>query len=309
MDKEVKLEKIPIDSITSTSLNPRNVHRAKKGIDSLVKTIRKSGVLQPIKVRPQGDHYELVYGLRRYLAAKEATLEKIPAQIAELSDFDAAKESFYENNQRKDLNPLERAEHFKVMLQLQQSPNKKRLAKELDVNRTVLQRYFKILDLPDEIKKLVTEEKIKEREAYELALLGENPDLQRKVAREVANDKVTAAGVKKRAKQLKAETDQNNSPSVSPSEELSKVFKDLPDFYLDLLRTTKNGKYMKLVSEDNKDIQINLQGVQGDEDAEKKFQKVKKLAQTILERYNQFEGDSKDKSVHGVKGLSKVGSK
>jgi ParB/RepB/Spo0J family partition protein len=107
---EIRL--IPLDAI-KTRLNCRE-HR--QNIPELAESIRAKGVLEPIRVRPHGDGYQLTYGYRRYHAARLAGLTEIPAIVAE--DGGGAEElelQLVENCQRVDMTTLERARAYRML--------------------------------------------------------------------------------------------------------------------------------------------------------------------------------------------------
>lgn len=79
-------------------------------LEELAASIRKHGILQPILVRPVAGRFQLIAGQRRWLAAKQAGMERIPASVVEVDDQQAATLSLIENLQREDLNPLDLAE-------------------------------------------------------------------------------------------------------------------------------------------------------------------------------------------------------
>jgi ParB family chromosome partitioning protein len=85
-------------------------------LENLSISIKRSGLMQPVVVRPVGDRFELVAGERRWRAAMRAGLEQIPALVRELSDQEAAEWAIVENVQRAELNPLERAEAYRQLV-------------------------------------------------------------------------------------------------------------------------------------------------------------------------------------------------
>lgn len=104
------------DTIDINRYQPRRVFD-EPSLESLAESIRRSGLMQPVIVRPQGARFELVAGERRWRAALRVGLEEIPALVRQLSDQDAAEWAVVENVQRADLNPLERAEAFKQLVE------------------------------------------------------------------------------------------------------------------------------------------------------------------------------------------------
>lgn len=84
-----------------------NVRKNPGDVRELVESIREKGVLEPVLVRPAGARYELVIGSRRFAAAKEAGLKKIPAVVRDMDDEEAIVASLIENIQRRDIEPEE----------------------------------------------------------------------------------------------------------------------------------------------------------------------------------------------------------
>lgn len=102
---------IPIDEIDPSPLN-----RVARNIDELVASVREHGVQQPIKVRPKGARFEIVYGERRYRAAKDVGLKELPATVEVLTDEEAHELRIVENACRQDPHPLEEAEAYEALL-------------------------------------------------------------------------------------------------------------------------------------------------------------------------------------------------
>lgn len=102
------LREIPVERIVPNSRQPRTDFDQAQ-IEGLAASIRQSGLMQPILVRPKGDGFELVAGERRWRAAKLVGLETIPALVRVLDDQSSAELALIENVQREDLNPIERA--------------------------------------------------------------------------------------------------------------------------------------------------------------------------------------------------------
>lgn len=111
-----ELDEIPVEFIRPGRYQPRS-HFDEDAISDLAASIRAQGVMQPIVLRQTGENrYELIAGERRWRAAQQAGLEKIPAVIREVSDESALAMSLIENIQREDLNPLEEALALKRLI-------------------------------------------------------------------------------------------------------------------------------------------------------------------------------------------------
>lgn len=106
-------------NITAVRESPFNVRKKFGDLTELAESIGMHGILQPILVRPiNGAKYECVFGHRRLRAAKVAGLEKVPAQVREMSDTEAMEVMLIENIQRVDVEPLEEADAYQAILEM-----------------------------------------------------------------------------------------------------------------------------------------------------------------------------------------------
>src|SRR5207302_1611154 len=116
------IQDIPLEKICESKTNPRTQFDPTK-LAELAENIRQHGVLQPILVRPlpkgAADTYELVAGARRYRASKLARRESIPATVRELTDAQALELQVIENVQRVDVHPLDEAQGYAALIELQ----------------------------------------------------------------------------------------------------------------------------------------------------------------------------------------------
>ena len=113
---ETDVRLLDLNKIINSTYNPRKNFREETLLE-LAESIKQSGVLQPICVRPRDEGFEIVYGERRYWAAAMAGLKFIPALIRELSDAEAEDAAITENLQREDVRPREEAAAYKRALQ------------------------------------------------------------------------------------------------------------------------------------------------------------------------------------------------
>ncbi len=104
-------------SIQPNHAQPRQVFD-EDAMAELVHSVREIGLLQPIVVRPLGDDsFELIMGERRWRAAQDAGLERIPAIVRETDDSDMLRDALLENLHRAQLNPLEEAAAYNQLLE------------------------------------------------------------------------------------------------------------------------------------------------------------------------------------------------
>ena len=113
---ETDVRLLDLNKIVNSTYNPRKNFREDTLLE-LAESIRQSGVLQPICVRPRDEGFEIVYGERRYWAAAMANLKFIPALVRDLSDAEAEDAAITENLQREDVKPREEAAAYNKAIQ------------------------------------------------------------------------------------------------------------------------------------------------------------------------------------------------
>lgn len=162
-------EAVALSSIRESKTNPRTAHDP-HAIAELAASIAKVGVLQPILVRRKGAAYEIVCGLRRARAAREAGLEAVPAIVRELSDLEVVEIQVIENLQRADLHPLEEAQGYHQLMR-QGHYDAARIAER--VGRSVKYVYdrIKLLDLTRPLQEAFRADRITAGHAILLARL------------------------------------------------------------------------------------------------------------------------------------------
>jgi ParB family chromosome partitioning protein len=123
-------------------------------LDELAASIKASGVIQPVIVRPYQGAYQLIAGERRFRAAQIAGLARIPALVREVNDEQLFEWSLVENIHRRDLNPIERAKAYQRYLaafSLTQAEASERLGED----RSVIANYLRLLDLPEDLRQML----------------------------------------------------------------------------------------------------------------------------------------------------------
>jgi ParB family chromosome partitioning protein len=111
---------LPLALLTESTTNPRRIFDD-AGLKELAESIRTHGILSPLLVRPLNEHgFEIVAGARRYRAAQLADLDSAPVRIVILTDAEALEAQLIENLQRKDVHPLEEAQGFRALLNLEE---------------------------------------------------------------------------------------------------------------------------------------------------------------------------------------------
>ena len=145
------LRHMPIELMRASPNNPRK-YFADADLDDLAKSIRDKGLLQPIVVRPlSGGEYEIVAGERRWRAAQRAGVHDVPVLIRELNDGEALEIALIENIQRSDLNPLEEARAYGMLLE-QFNYTQLQLADSVGKSRSHIANTLRLLNLPESVR-------------------------------------------------------------------------------------------------------------------------------------------------------------
>lgn len=187
-----KIHILKLSVLDPSPTNPRKKFDQQK-LDELGSSIREHGVMSPLLVRPRDGRYEIVAGERRYRAAGGAGLDEVPCIIRELSDSAVLENQLIENLQRDDLDPLEEAQGFRLMLDLKdQGGNNLYTAETIaaKIGKTVQRVYsrLKLLNLPEAAVKALGEGIIP---IWTAELIARIPDkkLREKAAKEVIEPK------------------------------------------------------------------------------------------------------------------------
>ena len=150
---EDSLAQIQISHLEPSPHQPRSEF-SEGELAGLAKSIQATGILQPILVRKIGkkkDRYEIIAGERRWRAAKQAGLERIPAVVRSITDEMAAVFGLVENLQRADLNAIEKAKAFRRIQSLTKS-SQEDVARQVGLERSTVANFLRLLDLPEEVQ-------------------------------------------------------------------------------------------------------------------------------------------------------------
>lgn len=141
---------VSVDEIYPNPAQPRK-NIDKKKIKELADSIRQTGLLSPIIVRKANTKYEIVAGERRFHASILAGLNKIPSIVKDVSDETAFKISLIENLQREDLNPMEEAEAYQMLIN-QFNLTHQDIAMCVCRDRSTITNTLRLIGLPEEVK-------------------------------------------------------------------------------------------------------------------------------------------------------------
>lgn len=154
-----QMRELPLGLIDRNPYQTR-LHLDEPAMEELVASIRTTGVVQPIVVRPiGGGRFQLIAGQRRWEASRRAGKTAIPAVVREVSDQQAMELTIIENLQRQDLNAMEQARAFD-RLGREFGLTQEQMAQRTGIDRATVSNYIRLLKLPAPVQALVEEGKL-----------------------------------------------------------------------------------------------------------------------------------------------------
>lgn len=185
---------VDVDLIDPSPYQPRTRFR-EEHLEELARSIRTSGVIQPLVLRPMGARFQLIAGERRWRAAQRAGLHKVPAVVREVSDAAALELTLVENIQREDLNPIDEARAFARLMsefQLTQDDVAERTGKD----RATVANSVRLLKLETPIQEMVEDGKLTAGHGRGLLAISD-PRLRMDLARRAAKGGVTVRQIER----------------------------------------------------------------------------------------------------------------
>jgi ParB family transcriptional regulator, chromosome partitioning protein len=179
-----ELRELPVGLVKPNPNQPRTQFD-QEALDALAASIEMSGVVQPLLVRPLHDgSYELVAGERRWRAAQQAGLDKVPAVVRDSEQAERLQVALIENMVREDLNPVEEARACAALIE-ELDVSKEDLARRVGRSRPAVSNLIRLLDLPDELLGLLESGELSEGHGKAL-LAARGNDVRRRLGREAA---------------------------------------------------------------------------------------------------------------------------
>jgi len=149
---------VAVDLIRPNPHQPRKTIQ-ESTIAELAASVKSSGIIQPIIVRRVDGAFELIAGERRWQAAKLAGLAQVPAIVRDVDSFTQAQMALVENIQREDLNPIDRAQGYRVLMD-QLGLTQAELAGRMGEDRSSIANYLRLLDLCEAVRNAVRDGKL-----------------------------------------------------------------------------------------------------------------------------------------------------
>lgn len=211
-----ELRELPVELIKPNPNQPRTKFDP-DALAGLASSIEASGIVQPLLVRPLHDgSYELVAGERRWRAAQQAGLAKVPAVVRDQEEAERLQAALIENMVREDLNPVEEARACAALVE-DLGLSKEELARRVGRSRPAVSNLIRLLDLPDEA--LTSLEAGELSEGHGRALLSASGnDVRRRLARDAVRGGWSVRETEQRAKLAGQPKARQSQRKVDPEE-------------------------------------------------------------------------------------------
>jgi ParB family chromosome partitioning protein len=205
---------IAVDAIVPNPHQPRKIFD-ESTLAELAASLKTTGVIQPIIVRAVADGYQLIAGERRWRAAKLAGLVVIPAIVRETSSATQAQMALVENIQREDLNPVDRAQSYRSLMD-QLGLTQAELASRLGEERSGIANYLRLLNLVEPVRELVRSGRLSFGHAKLLAGV-EDMLQQERLAQTVMADELSVRQLEKMLQARPSDATGSTSHPAGPS--------------------------------------------------------------------------------------------
>ena len=213
---EHDLVELDIDQLDPTDIQPRKYFNENK-LNELAQSIKTNGIIQPIIARRQGDRFQIIAGERRWRAAQIAGLRRVPCVIKEIPEENVLELSLIENIQREELNPIEEANAYKRLLE-RLDVTQEEIARRVGKDRSSIANSLRLLRLPQEVQKMVEEDKLSMGHARAL-LPVESVDLQKSLAIEIITKTLSVRETEKLVKRVQSSEVAHSSRNDSVSDD------------------------------------------------------------------------------------------
>ena len=213
---------LPISQVESCASQPRKQFDA-DALADLADSIREHGIIQPLTVRKlQSGYYQIIAGERRWRAARMAGLSEVPAIVIEADDRKAMELAMIENLQREDLNPIEEAEGYQMLIS-QYNMTQEETAQRVGKSRSAVANALRLLNLCPSVRAMVEDGRLSNGHARTLLPLA--PEAQEKAAATVIKNDLSVRQTELLVKKLTAqpkEKPQKSGISVDYAEEAAR---------------------------------------------------------------------------------------
>ena len=216
---------LPISQVESCSSQPRKSFD-EAALAELADSIRTHGIIQPLTVRRLASgYYQIIAGERRWRAAKLAGLKEVPVLICDYTKQQTLEIALIENVQRADLNPIEEAKAYQMLVQ-EFGLKQEEVAERVSKNRATITNSMRLLKLDERVQQMLVENLISGGHAR--ALLGlEDKEQQYELAKKVRENQLSVRQVEKLVKMMTAPKKEKKADTEE--RDLSFIYRDIEE--------------------------------------------------------------------------------
>ena len=200
--KTMSIVELDLSLLQPNPLQPRGLI-SPESLTDLVNSIREQGILEPIVVAETPAGFQIIAGERRWRAAKILGLGKVPVVVKQTTPQQMLEMSIVENVQREDLNPIERAQAYKRLID-EFNLSVTEVAKRVGKSLPYISNTIRLLTLPDAIKDALAAGVITEGHVRPLISIGD-PKLMLQAFKKILVEGISVRGAEDVARQVKAE--------------------------------------------------------------------------------------------------------
>ena len=213
---------LPISQVQPGLNQPRKRFEP-EALAELTESVRQYGVIQPLTVRRlSSGYYQIIAGERRWRAAKEAGLTEVPATVIEADDKKVMELGLIENLQREDLNPMEEAKGYEVLMK-EHGLTQEDVAQRMGKSRPAIANTLRLLALPDAVQYMLEEGVLSAGHARTLLGLPK-ADAQKKLAQKIVAEGLSVRQTEALVKRLL--TEEEKTPDKPKAEDPLKIYRD-----------------------------------------------------------------------------------
>lgn len=242
------ITKVPLRNIQPNPYQPRTEFDEER-LTELAESIKQQGVIQPLIVEKDRDIYTIIAGERRFRAARMAGLSEVPVILRKFTEDEKLEIALIENIQREDLNPIEEAKGYRLLME-RNNLSQESLAKKIGKKRSTVANALRLLKLPEDMQAAIVNGELSSGHARAI-LSVINPADQRILFNRIINEHLSvreaerqAAGFNKGMRSSEKERDKASQPRiVSPEvQEIEQRFLDKLGTKVSLKGNMQKGK-------------------------------------------------------------------
>lgn len=194
--------KLPLAKVQPNPNQPRKLFDP-EALSDLAESIRQHGMIQPLCVRLLASgYYQIISGERRWRAAREAGLDEVPVVVIEADDRKVMELSLVENLQREDLNAMEEAQGYLILMQ-EFGMTQEAVSKRVGKSRSAVANAVRLMALPEDLKALVEEDKLTAGHARAILSVSDE-EARYQLAEKIMSDGLSVRQAEELAKKLSA---------------------------------------------------------------------------------------------------------